>query len=169
MAVRIYRAVRIVPYQLRVPDDARELDALQEADEEFAEQLNTDRFMRHCYLKYRQHTFTAEMKSLSPVRTVLRCIVRGLKLRAKFAILQKERLCRNTNSMINMNDDEKEGVIRLVIGQVINSHRLLRIFQDDYPDVSQAVSTLRELMLQHQQHVFTGVDIVTDEEDNNEN
>jgi len=102
-----------------------------------------------CYGNYRGKRFWSALSrgELDPkyphVGTTLQFTVRSLKQRAKFAVLEHERLCRNIH-YLQGSEDEKDRVKRSVNGELFYSMHVLAGFRD-HPDIAAAIQELEGL------------------------
>ena len=151
MVAAFYPSVKVVQYRMTKaapPEDGstRALEFLQEADEEFAGMLDSDLYLLRVYAKYRSTNFWAKLSAEqttaddSRKRTTLRFIVRSLKLRSNFAILQHERLCRNMPYILG-GPEEEIRVKRQVWAQLFHSIQILKEFKD-HPDIAAAITEM---------------------------
>jgi hypothetical protein len=101
----MYTSAKLVRYHLigGVEDPVRlsVLEHLQKADAEFEEEIEADDFMKETISKWLLERLTPSELSDPAVRISLRCMVRAAKLRARFAIIQEERLQKNMNWIID--------------------------------------------------------------------
>jgi len=119
---------------------------LQEMDIEFANKMQTEVYLQHCYQKCLRGGFTSYQKEKSPrLRVALMAIVRALKSRANLAILQHERFIRNYHSIGDSNDCRVHAKLR-VQGEVIWTLRLLRLFRKGNPELSNSIKILGDIL-----------------------
>lgn len=129
--------------------DLDELRFLQEIDKRFDDHLQADPFLQRCYSSYCGKKFWGPLldgrinKASPRTGTTLHYIISALKIRARFAIKQYERLCRVIN-LLQGTKDEKIEVMKRVNGELKSSAEILGGFKD-HPDIAAAIGQLDTL------------------------
>lgn len=114
------------------PDDARVLFALKEADVQFKEQLSVDEELHNAFVDRMQRTITTAMAESS-----LKIVKDALMNRARFAILQKQRMPKYYRLLENAREEELTE--HQVNFELLLVEHFLEPFNDDFEeDVSLA-------------------------------